>query len=215
MARHVPSSPANAVAHRNGERQLARLDGHFAAIGALTTDRLYRLNLQLRSGVPQEVDDILTMIVGFDSYARFESAAAGVFDTLGTEVRIDGGPITVYRGTRTNIHDFFSTWLPGQSVADKGYLFAAMDEDTARSYMGGPEWERDHERAPALLKLEVHSALVVPGPAERSLKLSGATYPQQFLREAIGQVIVPPVLNRWHVKEVRAGPFLYAEATQL
>ena len=183
-------------------------------MGALTSDRLYRLNRQLRSGVPQEVDDVLTMIVGLESYAEFETSAADVFDTLGTDVRLDGGPIMVYRGTRTDIHDF-SSWAPDQTLVDVGYLFAALDEDTARFYMGGREWERGSESAPAMLKLEVHSGLVIPDPAERSMELSGATFPQEFLRSAIAQIVVPPALNRWRVEKLRVGPFLYAEAIQL
>lgn len=214
LAQHLPSPSANALAHANGERQLRFVNERFHTVSALTSDRLYRLNRQLRSGVPQEVDDTLTMIIGFDSYADFESSAAEVFDTLGAEVRLDGGPITVYRGTRTDTHDF-STWLPGQTTADAGYLFAALDDDTARRYMGGREWERGPEEAPALLKLEVHSALVIPDPAERSLELSRATFPQVFLRNAIAQIVIPPALNKWHVEELRVGPYLYAEATQL
>lgn len=90
-----------------------------------------------------------------------------------------------------------------------------MDEESAVSYLETDAWRAGADAAPVLIRLVVHSALVIPAPNERSADLSRATYPHLFIRGAVPQLVVPPDHSTWKVDELRVGPFIYAAITQI
>jgi hypothetical protein len=208
LSQHNPITPVHPVLHASGERQLRTIADHLHAVSGLTTNRVHKLNEQLRTGMPVQLDDWLTCVVGFESYDDFALAVSAAFDALGGDVALDSRQ-TVFRGASAD--EFDGEMRPGAVVSNAGYSFALQCEEDAKFYMGG----EDSDRPPALFKLDVHSALVIPNPEARTHELSGLTFDHLHLRTAVEQLVIPPSLNRWRIAKVRVGPYLYAELEQL
>lgn len=209
-----PPGPQWAIANASGERQLRIVREHLHAVGSMSVRSAYKLNWQLRTGEPQELDDDAGYHCGAGSYDQLLDWAARAFAALGNGVRLDA-PLHALRGDTTATHDLLNREV-GEEFTDPGYVFATLSPSTAAYHLEQGQYHPGDHR-PALLKLHLHSALYIPTPEQQSPELVELGYAYDNFRFMDEQFIVPAG-SRWRVDQVNssaADGVVRAELTQL
>lgn len=192
LADYTPEPPPGldwAIANASGERQLRALRQHFHTVGSMSYRNAYKMNRQLRTGEPQELDDYAGFICGAESYDQLLDWAARAFAALGAGVRLDG-PLRALRGDTTATHDLLNR-APGEELTDPGYVFATLSADTAWWHIEQGQRRTAGTRRPAFVTLHLHSALYVFTPEQRSTELVELADAFDTFRTMSEQFIVP------------------------
>jgi hypothetical protein len=175
----------------------------------------YKMNRQLRTGEPQELDDDAGFLCGAGSYDQLLDWAARAFAALGTGVRLDA-PLRALRGDTTATHDLLNR-TPGEEFTDPGYVFATLSADTALWHVEQGQHRAAGAHRPALVTLHLHSALYVPTPEQQSAELVELADAFDTFR-SMGEQFIVPAGSRWRVDRVDASAadgVVRAELTQL
>ncbi len=209
-----PPGPQWAIANASGERQLRVLREHLHAVGSMSFRNAYKMNRQLRTGEPQELDDDAGFFCGAGSYDQLLDWASQAFAALGNGVRLDA-PLRALRGDTTATHDLLNR-ASGEEFTDPGYMFATMSPSTAAWHIEQGQ-HRPGDHRPALLKLHLHSALYIPTPEQQSPELVELGHAFDTFR-SMGEQFIVPAGSRWRVDQVdatAADGVVRAELTQL
>lgn len=210
-----PPGPQWAIANASGERQLRALRNHLHAVGSMSFRNAYKMNWQLRTGEPQELDDDAGFLCGAGSYDQLLDWAAQAFDALGDGVRLDA-PLRALRGDTTATHDLLNRAV-GEEFIDPGYVFATLSAATAQWHIGQGQHRIAQAHRPALVTLHLHSALYVPAPEQQSIELVEIGHAYDTFR-SMGEQFIVPAGSRWRVDlldTTGADGVVRAEVTQL
>lgn len=210
-----PPGPQWAIANASGERQLRALRDHLHTVGSMSFRNAYKMNRQLRTGEPQELDDDAGYFCGAGSYDQLLDWAARAFAALGDGVRLDT-PLRALRGDTTATHDLLNRVI-GEEFTDPGYVFATLSASTAQWHIEQGQHRTAQAHLPALVTLDLHSALYVPHPEQQSVELVELGDAYDTFRIMSEQFIVPAG-SRWRVEQLdvtAADGIVRAELAQL
>lgn len=210
-----PPGPQWAIANASGERQLRTLRNHLHAVGSMSFRNAYKMNWQLRTGEPQELDDDAGFFCGAGSYDQLLDWAARAFGALGDGVRLDA-PLRALRGDSTATHDLLNR-VVGEEFTDQGYVFATLSASTAQWHIEQGKHRRAQGHRPAMVTLNLHSALYIPTPEQQSIELVEIGHAYDTFR-SMGEQFIVPAGSRWRVDQLDAAAadgIVWAELSQL
>lgn len=111
---------------------------------------------------------------GYASNGQVVKAAESVFNALGPALDLNS-PINAYRGLRSSPTDYLAALNPNISpptrVEEPGFVFAAPTPEEAAFYQGKDAWWARPDPPSMLLQLEIHRAICIPHPDDRSREL--------------------------------------------
>ncbi|MEX0426052.1 hypothetical protein AB3X52_00355 [Nocardioides sp. DS6] len=210
---HVPAAaPDGRTARLNeiGERQLAALADHLSPIDTLTASMLYTANRGLRLGHLPGPDDWLTMMAGYETYADFLAEVDAAFTALGTMIKV-ATRTRVCRGIRiglgadfdpANLHAHVTSGAPlTYTFVDPGFGFATLDVNDALYYAQEERVGQGTNPRPVLMVMDLHSALYIPAPEQRSTELAVLLAQKTWLKDACAQFVIPRD-SRWRITSV-------------
>lgn len=187
------------IANHSGERQLRAISDHLRAVDALIATTTYKMNMQLRYGTPQEIDDVLTCIAGYNSYDQLIRQVDEAFGALGAGLQLDQ-PVQALRGASAATHDVLGLAV-GDTFADPGYMFATSSMGAALYYAERHESYGAGSASPLLLRLNLHSALYIPAPEQRTRELVELVDAYPLLKDAVAQYVVP-ANSTWRIDAI-------------